>query len=74
MKKQIEEIISQIRPMLERDGGSIDLIDVDETNGIVKVKLTGACGGCPHAALTLKTVVERMIKENVEGVKEVVAA
>lgn len=74
MKKQIEEIISQIRPMLERDGGSIDLIDVDETKGVVKVKLTGACGGCPHAALTLKTVVERMIKENVEGVKEVVAA
>ncbi|MFH1564982.1 MAG: NifU family protein [bacterium] len=73
MKKQVEEVLNEIRPSLQADGGDIKLIDVDEKNGIVKVKLTGACSGCPMAALTLKEGVERVLKEKVSGVKEVVA-
>lgn len=73
MKKQVEEILNQIRPSLQADGGDIKLIDVDEKNGIVKVQLVGACVGCPMSAITLKEGVERVLKEKVGGVKEVVA-
>jgi Fe-S cluster biogenesis protein NfuA len=73
MKDKVQKAIDKIKPMLEADGGSVELINVDEKTGVVKVKLTGACGCCPHAAMTLKGVVERMIKEEVPAVKEVVA-
>ncbi len=73
MKKQVEEVLNQIRPSLQADGGDIKLIDVDEKNGIVKVRLVGACAGCPMSAITLKEGVERVLKEKVSGVKEVVA-
>ncbi len=71
MREKIEEVLNQIRPSLVRDGGNITLIDA--TDGIVKVKLTGACGGCPMATMTLKQGVERVLKEKVPEVKEVVA-
>ncbi|HOW89907.1 MAG TPA: NifU family protein [Elusimicrobiales bacterium] len=71
MKDKVQKTIEKIKPMLEADGGSVELISVDEKSGIVKVRLTGACGCCPHATMTLKNVVERMIKEEVPEVKEV---
>ena len=71
MREKIEEVLNQIRPNLVRDGGDVELVDV--TDGIVKVRLTGACGGCPMASMTLKHGVERVLKERVPEVKEVVA-
>lgn len=71
MREKIEEVLNQIRPNLVRDGGNVELVDA--TDGIVKVRLTGACGGCPMASMTLKHGVERALKERVPEVKEVVA-
>ena len=71
MKEKIEEVMSQIRPALEADGGNVELVDVND--GVVKVKLTGACGSCPMSTLTLKMGIERVLKEKVPGIKEVIA-
>ena len=71
MREKIEAVLDQIRPNLVRDGGNIELVDA--ADGIVNVKLTGACGGCPMASMTLKNGVERALKERVPEVKEVVA-
>ena len=68
MKEQVEEIIGQIRPNLQADGGDIELIEVTD-DGTVKVRLQGACRGCPGAAMTLKMGVERILKERVPEVK-----
>lgn len=72
MKEKIEEIINKIKPSLQADGGDVELVEVGE-DGVIKVKLTGACGSCPMSLLTLKMGIERIIKEEVPGVKEVVA-
>jgi len=72
MKEKVEAALEQIRPALQADGGDIELVDV--TDGIVKVKLTGACGGCPMSAMTLQNGVERILKEAIPEIKEVVAA
>ena len=72
MKDKVMTVLEKIKPILAADGGSVELVDVDETTGIVKVKLTGACGSCPFSAMTLKGVVEKMIKEAIPEVKEVV--
>ena len=72
MKEQVEKALGEIRPMLQRDGGDIELVEVRD-NGQVVVKLRGACAGCPGAAITLKMGVERILKEKVPGVKEVIA-
>jgi len=71
MREKIEAVLNQIRPNLVKDGGNVELVDA--TDGIVKVRLTGACGGCPMASMTLKHGVERVLKERVPEVKEVVA-
>ena len=71
--EQVREVIDAIRPMLQADGGDIDLVGVDESSGVVKVRLQGACKGCPSAAMTLKMGVERHLKYKVPAVKEVVA-
>jgi Fe-S cluster biogenesis protein NfuA len=73
MTEQVREVIDAIRPMLQADGGDIDLVGVDESSGVVKVRLQGACKGCPGAAMTLKMGVERHLKYKVPAVKEVVA-
>jgi Fe-S cluster biogenesis protein NfuA len=70
MKKKVEAALAKIRPHLQADGGDVELVDV--SNGTVKVKLTGACGGCPMAAMTLHRGVERVIKEQVPEVVEVI--
>ena len=71
MKEKVEAALALIRPHLQADGGGVELVDV--SNGTVKVRLTGACGGCPMATMTLKQGVERVIKEQVPEVVEVVA-
>ena len=71
MKEKVEAALALIRPALQADGGDVELVDVDE--GVVKVKLTGACAGCPVATMTLKQGIERMLKEQIPEVKEVVA-
>ncbi len=70
MKEKVQKVIEQIRPNLQADGGDIELVDVT-ADGIVKVKLQGACRGCPGAAMTLKMGVERLLKANVPEVKSV---
>ena len=66
----IKKVINEIRPMLQADGGDVELVDFKD--GVVSVKLKGACHGCPMAAQTLKNGVEAMLKEKVKGVKKVV--
>ena len=72
MKERIEAALDKIRPALEADGGGIELIDVDE-DGVVKVRLQGACQGCMGAQMTLKMGVEKVLKEQVPEVKSVEA-
>lgn len=72
MKEQIEQALDKIRPALQRDGGDIELVDVEE-DGVVKVRLTGACSGCPMSQMTLKQGVERIVKQLVPEVKTVEA-
>ncbi|MDP9750936.1 MULTISPECIES: NifU family protein [Thermoanaerobacter] len=72
MRERVEEVLELLRPSLQADGGDVELIDVTE-DGIVKIRLTGACGGCPFATLTLKEGIERAIKEEIPEVKEVIA-
>jgi Fe-S cluster biogenesis protein NfuA len=72
MKKKVEAALAVIRPHLQADGGDVELVEVT-TDGKVKVKLTGACGDCPHAAMTLHRGVTKVIKEQVPEVVEVIA-
>ncbi|OHB32911.1 MAG: hypothetical protein A2X84_04810 [Desulfuromonadaceae bacterium GWC2_58_13] len=71
MKQQVQEALNLVRPALQADGGDVELVDVTE-DGVVKVKLKGACGSCPMSTMTLKMGIERTLKEKVPGVKEVV--
>lgn len=70
-KEKVEEALKQVRPALQRDGGDIELVSVEET-GVIKVRLKGACGCCPMSTMTLKNGVEKYLKEHVPEVKEVV--
>jgi len=70
MKEKVQDLINDVRPKLQADGGDIELIDVTE-DGVVKVKLLGACGGCPMAQMTLKMGVERYLKAKLPEVKKV---
>jgi Fe-S cluster biogenesis protein NfuA len=72
MREQVENALNKVRKLLQRDGGNIELIDVTP-DGVVKVKLLGACAGCPMSQMTLKMGVERVLKQEVPEVKEVVA-
>jgi len=71
MREKIKTALEQIRPALLADGGDVHLVDV--SNGVVKVKLSGACKGCPMATMTLRQGIERVLKEQVPEVKEVIA-
>ena len=73
MKENVEAIIQQIRPMLQADGGDIELVDVAEETGVVSVRLQGACKGCPGAKMTLKMGVERELQKHIPEVTEVIA-
>lgn len=71
MKERVEEVLKEIRPSLQADGGDVELVSVDD--GTVKVRLTGACNGCPMAAMTLRNGIERYLKSKVPEVKAVQA-
>lgn len=71
MRDKVEAALNKIRPALKADGGDVELLNVS-SDGVVKVRLTGACGGCPMSQMTLKMGIERVIKKEVPGVKEVV--
>ncbi len=70
MREQVEKVLEKIRPLLQRDGGDIELIDIKD-DGVVQVKLTGACGGCPMSQMTLKMGVEKALKQEVPEVTRV---
>jgi len=72
MRDKVEEVLNKIRPSLMRDGGNVELVDVND--GTVKLKLTGACAGCPMSTMTLKMGIERILKQEIPEIKEVVAA
>ncbi len=71
MQDKVEEILAKVRPVLVRDGGNVELVGVE--GGTVKVKLVGACAGCPMSQLTLKNGIERILKQEIPEVKEVVS-
>ena len=71
MKERVEEVLDRVRPVLVRDGGGVELVDVND--GTVEVKLTGACNGCPMSTITIKTVIEKLLKQEIPEVKEVVS-
>ena len=71
MKEKVEEALNTVRPALKMDGGDVELVDVSQ-DGVVKVKLTGACGTCPMSTMTLKMGIEKTLKDKVPGVTEVV--
>lgn len=72
-KEGVQAVIEEIRPMLQADGGDIELVDVEPEEGVVKVRLTGACGHCPMAQMTLQMGVQRKLKEVYPELKEVVS-
>ena len=72
MQEKIKEALDKVRPSLQADGGDVELIGVDD-KGVVKVRLTGACGGCPMATMTLKRGIEKTLKEEVSGITAVEA-
>jgi Fe-S cluster biogenesis protein NfuA len=70
LKEKVQSALDKVRPSLQADGGDVQLVDVNE-NGVVKVKLVGACGGCPMSQMTLKMGIEKVLKQNVPEVKSV---
>jgi Fe-S cluster biogenesis protein NfuA len=72
VREQVEAVVTKIRPAVQADGGDLALIDVDEVTGIVTVELSGACVTCPASTVTLKAGIERILKDKVEGVTEVI--
>ena len=71
MRDKVEEILDKIRPSLIADGGNVELVDVED--GIVKVRLQGACAGCPMSQMTLKMGIERELKKAIPEIQEVVS-
>lgn len=72
MKERIQVVLNKIRPMLQADGGDVEFIDV--TDGVVKVRLQGACAGCPMSQMTLKNGIERLLKQEIPEISSVESA
>lgn len=72
MKEKVEKVLDQIRPMLMRDGGNVELVSID--GGVVKVRLQGACAGCPMSQMTLRNGIEKVLKDKIPEVTAVVPA
>lgn len=72
MREKVEKILATIRPAIRADGGDVELVDVEEGTGLVKVRLKGACGHCPMSQITLKMGIERELKNHIPQIKEVV--
>jgi Fe-S cluster biogenesis protein NfuA len=73
MLEEVKKVLDMIRPALQADGGDVELVEVSD-DGVVKVKLVGACGHCPMSTMTLKNGIEKTLIQKVPGVKEVVSA
>lgn len=71
MKELVIKSLDRVRPILQRDGGDVELVDVN-SDGVVSVRLQGACGNCPGAMMTIKMLIEQTLKQEVPGVKEVI--
>jgi Fe-S cluster biogenesis protein NfuA len=71
MKEKVQEVLNKIRPSLQADGGDVELVSIDEASGLVKVRLKGACAGCPMSQMTLRNGIERLLKKEVPEVKSV---
>ena len=71
MKEKVQEVLELVRPALQADGGDVELVDVTD-DGIVSVRLTGACGSCPMSTMTLKMGIERTLRDKLPEVKELV--
>jgi len=71
MKQRVQEVLDMVRPALQADGGDVELVDVSD-EGVVSVKLTGACGSCPMSTMTLKMGIEKNLMEQIPEVKEVI--
>lgn len=71
-KEKVQEVLNKVRPSLQADGGDCELVNIRE-DGVVEVKLKGACGSCPMATLTLKAGIERVLKDEIPGIKEVIS-
>ena len=71
MREEVEQSLARVRPNLQADGGDVELVDVKD--GIVTLRLKGACGGCPMAAVTLRNGIERVLKKDVPGIKQVIS-
>lgn len=69
MRERVEKALDKIRPSLQRDGGNVELVEVED--GVVKVRLTGACGGCPMSQMTLKNGIEAVLKKEIPEIKSV---
>jgi len=69
MYDEVVEVLDKLRPFLQRDGGDVELVEIED--GVVKLRLMGACGSCPSSTITLKAGIERALMEEVEGIKEV---
>jgi Fe-S cluster biogenesis protein NfuA len=72
MKEEVQKVFEEIRPNLQADGGDVELLDVSD-DGIVKVRLVGACAGCPMSQMTLKEGIEKYLKKKIPGIKSVVS-
>jgi Fe-S cluster biogenesis protein NfuA len=70
IKEKVQEALNKVRPQLQADGGDVELVDINEA-GVVKVRLTGACGGCPMSQMTLKMGIEKILKQQVPEVSSV---
>lgn len=73
MRERVEEVLNEIRPSLQADGGDVELVSIDEEHGIVRLRLTGACAGCPFSTMTMQMGIERLLKQKVPEVKKVEA-
>lgn len=73
MKDKVKEVLDTVRPMLQADGGDVELVNVEEETGKVFVRLTGACGSCPMSQITLKMGIEAELKRAIPEVKEVIS-
>lgn len=71
-KEEVKAVLEEIRPYLKADGGDAELVEVTD-NGLVRIKLTGACGHCPMSTMTLKMGIEKKLRERIPEIKEVVA-
>jgi Fe-S cluster biogenesis protein NfuA len=67
---EVIDVLDKLRPFLQRDGGDVELVDIED--GVVKLRLMGACGSCPSSTITLKAGIERALLEEVEGIEEVI--